>query len=296
MDKKKKQLNRAVMKAIKSIHSLKDKADLEKQRKSQEVLGLLLSPSKKISYELFEIDDLKCEWISDTKKRSSDCVILYFHGGGYVSGNLAYGRILGAKLCSSCEIDVLSVEYRLAPEFKYPAQLEDAIKAWNYLLEKGYSAKNIMLAGESAGGNLALSLAVYLNQNLMSMPKSIVCMSPWADLTSQGKSYKTNKSIDPILTYEFLTSSANDLTDEDFKNPLISPIFADFTGFPPTLIQTGTNEILLSDSLILNKKMKEADVDVRLEVWHGMWHVFQMFPIPAANRAIQNIALFLTMQ
>jgi len=295
MNKQKKQKNAAVMKALKSIHSLKDNADLDKQRKTQEVIGLLLSNNKRIIYEQFKIGNLACEWITNPKINNLDNVILYFHGGGYVSGNLSYGRILGAKLCSSCEVNVLSVEYRLAPEFSYPSQLEDALKAWEFLIKKGYSSKNIAVAGESAGGNLTLSLAVYLSQNNMDMPNSLVCMSPWTDLTAKSKTYITKKSLDPILTHDFLNSAAYAYAlDTPLNNPLISPVYADFKNFPPTMIQVGTNEILLGDSLTLHKRLKNAGVNSRIEIWNGMWHVFQMFPIPKANRAIQNIALFLT--
>lgn len=287
--------NKAIMKTLKSIHGFKAKMNIEEQRLSQEALGLLFSPVKGVIYETFEINGMSVEWIHKSKTNNSKHIILYFHGGAYITGNLGYARILGAKLACGTDIDVLAIDYRLAPENPYPAQLQDALKAWNYLLRKGYDGKNIALVGESAGGNLVLSLTNYLKLYNRELPAAIVCMSPWTDLLSTGKSIESKKNVDPMLTKEFLNEATKTYAgNNDLANPLISPLYGDFKGFPSTLIQVGSNEILLSDSLMLKERMSKEDVDCYIEVWRGMWHVFQMFPIKKANRAMQNISIFLT--
>lgn len=287
--------NRAIMKALKSIHGFKEKMDIQNQRRSQEALGMLFSPAKGMSYEAFKIENMNSEWIHKNGTNDMEHVILYFHGGAYLTGNLNYARILGAKLAQITDIDVMSIDYRLAPENPYPAQLEDAVKSWNYLLDKGYRAKNIALVGESAGGNLVLSLANYLKIHGKRMPSSIVCMSPWTDLLATGKSIEIKQELDPMLTKEFLDEATKAYcSNGDLSNPLISPLYGDFKDFPPTFIQVGKNEILLSDSLNLKKRLEQVDVECYIEIWNGMWHVFQMFPMKKATRAMQNIAIFLT--
>jgi len=294
LNKSKKDRNKNIMKTLKTIHGFKEKMDIEKQRKGQETLGLLFSPVKGIIYETFKINDMYVEWIHKTKTNDTKHIILYFHGGAYLTGNLGYARILGAKLACTTDIDVLAIDYRLAPENPYPCQLEDAIKAWDYLLTKGYKSKNIAVIGESAGGNLVLSLANYLKMYNRQLPSSLICMSPWTDLLSTGKSIKTKKDLDPMLTKEFLIEATKAYAgDNNLNNPLISPLYGDFENFPSTLIQVGSNEILLSDSIMLKQRMREKNVDCYIEVWQGMWHVFQMFPMKKANLAMKNVSIFL---
>lgn len=285
--------NKTVIKTLKSLHSFRNKMNIEKRRRNQETLGVLFGSTKGISYETFKIEGLPVEWIHKIKANDTKHIILYFHGGAYTTGNLTYARILGTKLASVTDVDVLTVEYRLAPENPYPAALEDAIKAWDYLINKGYDNNNIAVVGESAGGNLVLSLIQFLKSNKKSLPTALVCMSPWADLMSKGKSYEIKKDIDPILTKEFLEESAS-LYAKDLLNPLVSPLYSDFKEFPSTFIQVGSNEILLSDSIIIKDKLKAAGVDCYIEVWQGMWHVFQMFPMKKSMRAMQNVGIFLT--
>ncbi len=286
---------KTMMKTLKSLHNFREKMDIEKQRKSQETLGRLFSTTKEITWETLYIDNLPAQWVYKNKTNNTKNVILYFHGGAYITGNLTYARILATKLAFNTELNVLSIDYRLAPENPYPCALEDAIKAWDYLLSKGYSNENIALVGESAGGNLVLALVHYLKLNRRSLPKSIVCMSPWIDLTHTGKSHETKKNIDPMLTTKFLSDSAKMYVDEnDLTSLLVSPIYGDFSNFPKTFIQVGSNEILLSDSLTMKNKLIAEHCDCTLEVWKGMWHVFQMFPLKKSNKAIKNISIFLT--
>ena len=192
---------------------------------------------------------------------------------------------------------IMSFEYRLAPEFPYPAAAEDALRAWDYLMLQGYGARDIVLAGDSAGGNLALVLCNRLKAAGRKLPGALILMSPWTDMTMSGQSYTERAEIDPMLTPEYIEAvRLAYAAGRDYRSSDLSPLFADFTGFPPTLIQVGDHEILYSDSEQLYQAMKRANVPCRLQVSEGMWHVFQMFPIRKASVAIENIARFLLEQ
>ena len=149
-------------------------------------------------------------------------------------------------------MDVFSFDYRLAPENPYPAATEDAMKAWNHLMLHGYGARDVIVAGDSAGGNLALSLVHKLKQENRLLPRGLVLFSPWTDLTCSGKTYETRKMVDPILSKKYIEDMIqNYAPGENLDNPLISPLFGSFEGFPPTYIQVGDNEILLADAISL---------------------------------------------
>ena len=275
------------------MHSIIENQDVEKQRESQENLGDLLR-KRELNYESFEIDGIMAEWVSVDRPPMKKYVILYCHGGGYMTGSYRYARTITNKLASSTSMDVLSFDYRLAPEHPYPAAIEDALKVWDYLMYQGYGARDIIIAGDSAGGNLALTLTLALKEQGRLLPRGLLLFSPWTDMTHSGKSYPAKADVDPILTLEYIEEAiAAYAKDEDLENPMISPIFADFTGFPQTYIQVGTNEILLSDSLKLDKQMLKCRVPVRLEQFEGMWHVFQMAPFKAAYEAMDEAAEFI---
>lgn len=282
-----------LLKTIKKMHSIIENQDVEKQRESQENLGELLK-KRELNYENFEIDGIKAEWVSVNRAHMKKYVILYCHGGGYMTGSYRYARSITNKLASSTSMDVLSFDYRLAPEHPYPAAIEDALKVWDYLMYQGYGARDIIIAGDSAGGNLALTLTLALKEQGRLLPRGLLLFSPWTDMTHSGKSYQTKASVDPILTVEYIEEAIQAYAaDEDLEDPMISPVFADFTGFPQTFIQVGTNEILLSDSLKLDKQMLKCRVPVRLEQYKGMWHVFQMAPFKTAYGAMDEAAEFI---
>ena len=198
------------------------------------------------------------------------------------------------KLSSTTSMDVLSFDYRLAPEHPYPSATEDAMAVWDYLMHLGYGARDVIVAGDSAGGNLALSLVLKLKEQKRILPRGLILFSPWTDLTGSGKSYETKVDVDPILNREYLDNAiAAYASGQDLKNPLISPLFGNFTGFPPTYIQVGSNELLLSDSLLLKKNLEKYHVPVRLEEYKGMWHVFQMSPFKTAYDAMDQVAEFI---
>ena len=282
-----------LLKTIKRMHSIIENQDVEKQRESQENLGELLK-KRELNYEDFEIDGIKAEWVSVDRAHMKKYVILYCHGGGYMTGSYRYARSITNKLASSTSMDVLSFDYRLAPEHPYPAALEDALKVWDYLMYLGYGARDIIIAGDSAGGNLALVLALKLKEQGRLLPRGLMLFSPWTDLTCSGKSHTAKVSVDPILTPAYVQEAIHAFAEgQDLENPLISPVFADFTGFPQTYIQVGTNEILLSDSLKLDKQMLRCRVPVRLSEYAGMWHVFQMAPFKTAYEAMDEAAEFI---
>jgi len=275
------------------MHSLIEKQEVEKQRESQENLGELLK-KRDLKYESFEIDEISAEWVSVDRAHMKKYVILYCHGGGYMTGSYRYARSITNKLASSTSMDVLSFDYRLAPENPYPAALEDALKVWDYLMYLGYGARDIIVAGDSAGGNLALVLALKLKEQGRLLPRGLLLLSPWTDLTCSGKSHAAKVEVDPILSPAYLQEAIQAyIGEEELENPLISPVFADFTGFPQTYIQVGTNEILLSDSRKLDKQMLKCRVPVRLEEYEGMWHVFQMSPFKTAYEAMDEAAEFI---
>ena len=233
----------------------------------------------------------------DLERHDRRRAILYCHGGGYTSGNLGYSRPLASKLSHVTGFEVLAFEYRLAPEFPYPAAVEDAIRAWDHLMYLGYGARDVVVAGDSAGGNLALVLCHRLRAAGRRLPGALILMSPWTDMTASGRSYQERAAIDPCITMNYIQAVRKVYAGgRDLSDPMLSPLFGDLTGFPPTLIQAGTHEILLSDSIRLRDRLVSSGVPCRLEVWRDMWHVFQMFPIKKAADAMDNVGRFLLEQ
>lgn len=299
--------NANLMNLIKRVHGVVENTDIEKHRQSQDHFGALLGNSKDVIFEDVQIQALTGndasadgdgrihgEWTYVNRTHMKKYIILYCHGGGYSTGSSLYARTLTGKLAASTSMDVLSFDYRLAPEHPYPAATEDAMQVWNYLMLLGYGARDIILAGDSAGGNLALSLTLKLKEEGRLLPRGLVLMSPWTDLTSSGKSYISKAEIDPVLNGAYLEKMIRNYAEgQELTNPLISPLFGDYVGFPPTYIQVGNNEILLDDSVMLYKKLLKANVSVKLEMFKGMWHVFQMSPFKTAYEAMDKNAEFI---
>lgn len=287
------------MRALKSIHSAAAPdtmvlEDLTRQRRGQELLGRLIAPMAGMSWEPFSLDGLEAAWVRPHRGHERRRCILYCHGGGYTSGTLGYSRILASKLAHTTGYEVLSFAYRLAPEHPFPAAPDDAMKAWDYLMYQGYGARDVVLAGDSAGGNLALVLTHRLKAAGRRLPGALILLSPWTDLTASGRSYQERADLDPILSLNYIYAAREVYArGQDLSSPLLSPLFGDLAGFPPTFIQAGTNELLLSDSVRLRDRMIKAAVPCRLEVWTDMWHVFQMFPIKKAAAAMESVGRFL---
>lgn len=224
----------------------------------------------------------------------ADRVILHCHGGGYVSGKLLQARVLAMQITKYTGLKVLTFAYRLAPEHPHPAALEDAMACWAYLLNQGYAPWQIALAGESAGGNLCVTLALQLLAHKEILPSALFLMSPWVDLTQSGESYQRLKNLDATLDGEVLMRSGQDYAgDRPLNDPMISPVFASFQGFPPTMIHVGMEEILLNDSELLHAALLRDGVDSTLVKWAGMCHVFQGFGFPESRASLKGGAVFL---
>lgn len=279
---------------VRRVHGLVGNNDIEKTRQSQEYIGTILGSTKELEYREFDMEGMEAEWISVKRPHMSKYIILYCHGGGYSTGSTKYARTITSKLAMSTSMDVLAFDYRLAPENPYPAAVEDAMKAWNYLMLLGYGARDVIIAGDSAGGNLALALTLKLKEEKRLLPRGLVLMSPWTDLTCSGQSFIKRADMDPVLDAEYLYKIIKNYADgQNLTNPFISPLFGDFAGFPPTYIQVGENEILYSDAVRLHKKMVEANVSVKLDKFEGMVHVFQMIPFKKAYEAMDKSAEFI---
>lgn len=294
MGKKESSRNQRLMQLVRRAHGLVENPDIEKHRQSQNHIGEILGNTREIHYEEFKIGEMDAEWVSVNRAHMKKYVILYCHGGGYSTGSRKYARTLTSKLASSTFMDVLCFDYRLAPEYPYPAALEDAMKAWDYLMLLGYGAREVIVVGDSAGGNMALALVLQLKSQRRLLPRGLVLMSPWTDLTSSGESFQARAEVDPVLNAEYIDRMILAYAQgQDLEDPLISPLFGDLGDFPPTYIQVGDNEILYSDARRLYLRMLEKHVSVRFEHFPGMWHVFQMSPFKTAYEAMDRIAGFI---
>jgi epsilon-lactone hydrolase len=236
------------------------------------------------------------EWISPADT-PLDKAILYFHGGGFRIGSVDSHRDLISQIALASGCRVLAINYRLAPEHRFPAALDDALASYGWMLDRGLKSSNVAFAGDSAGGNLALAAMLALRERSLPLPVSAVLMSPWTDLAATGASYVTRAEADPIHQRSMILALARNYLggQGDPCDPLVSPLYADLTGLPSLLIQVGDRETVLDDSVMFADLARAAGVDVSLEVWDGMIHVFQMFgaELPEAHRAISSIAKFL---
>ncbi|WP_066266747.1 alpha/beta hydrolase [Hydrogenophaga palleronii] len=248
------------------------------------------------SLEDVDAGGVRAQWVSAPNVDTAR-VLLYFHGGGFQVGSLVSHRELMACLSAAANCRVLGVDYRLAPEHRYPAALDDAAAAWQWLIDQGHASRHIALAGDSAGGGLALSLLLRLRDAGKALPAAAVLMSAWTDLTASGASYGTRADSDPIHQRPMIVAMARNYLGKggDAADPLVSPLFADLKGLPPLLAQVGDRETVLDDSRDFVARAREAGVDATLQVWDHMIHVFQQFPaeLPEARTAIDDIGRFL---
>lgn len=251
-------------------------------------------------YSLYEISGQNCrmELLEPVGIKNESLILLQLHGGGYVGGmRNIYRSFSGLYSELGKGMRVLTLDYRVAPEHPYPAALEDAVFAFDWLVRQGWKESQIVVAGDSAGGGLAMALCMYLKDHARKLPAGIIAMSPWTDLTASGDSYEKNYEIDPLFgnTRDSLIYNKDYLQDNDPENPYISPLFGDFTSFPPMLVQVGSYEMLLSDSVRVANKAKKKGVKVRLSVYKGMFHVFQMalLMMPESRMAWKEVGRFL---
>lgn len=248
---------------------------------------------------VYEIELKYCSMeLLERIEKPADGLILHLHGGGYYGGmHNGYRDVAALYNEVSRGMDVLTLDYRLAPEHPFPAALEDAVEAYQWGLEQGYDPKKIFVAGDSAGGGLALALCLYLRDHEMPLPKGIITMSAWTDLTKSGESYKENFDIDPMFggTKDSLVYMDGYYKGSDPENPYISPVMGEYHGFPPILMQVGEYEMLLSDTVTVADKARQAGVTVKEHIYKGMFHDFQMGMLmyPEAKEAWVEVGRFL---
>jgi len=250
---------------------------------------------KEIEIKSITLDKIPADWVipSDPIK---DRVILYLHGGGWIMGSPLTCRRLNSAIAEATKIRILSIDYRLAPEHPFPAPLEDCVNAYKWLLSNGFKNDHIIIAGDSAGGNLSLTTLLKLRDLGIDLPAGAICLSPATDFTLVDDSYFKNAETDPTMADlgAFWWYVAY-FTGEDPRNPYISPLFADLKGLPPILVQASTCEILYSDATRFVEKAKKAGINAILQTWDDMTHVFQGLRyelIPEVKDAISKIAEF----
>lgn len=235
------------------------------------------------------------EWLIAGRNVRSNRVVLYFHGGAYFFGSPRSHRAVTWRLSRECRAKVLALDYRQPPDWAYPAPLEDAVRAYKALLDTGYRPEHIVLAGDSAGGNLSLVTLLRLRELNMPLPAAAVLISPWGDLTCSGESIHRNADRDPLIPLGALRFVAKSYSrGQDAAAPLLSPVFADYTGLPPLLLQVGSTEVLYSDAVRVADQAKRAGVEHTLQVWEQMPHVFHALAawLPEASMALREIGVF----
>lgn len=264
---------KTVRKQLSVLKPLLDACSIETSRRGQDKLGEIMGASRrgKVIYKEHGFEKFSGVWAIPNDERRQG-VILYLHGGGYTSGGVRYAKGFAATLACECGNKVFAAAYRLAPENRFPAAVEDSLAAYMYLLDKGYPPEHIALCGESAGGGLCYALCLKLKEMGLSMPAAIITVSPWTDLTASGGSYTENRECDPTMTVQMLDRFATSYTD-DRTDPLASPLFGELTGMPPSFIFVGGDEIMLDDATELHKKLCESGcistITVKPERWHG---------------------------
>lgn len=243
--------------------------------------------------------EIKCNGVSAQwlipKHHSNERVLLYIHGGAFV----AYSRDIYANMagswCNSLNARALVVDYRLSPEHAYPSASDDCITAYKWLLEEGFDPKDIVIAGDSAGGNLVLNTLLRIKDENLELPVCAVLISPFLDLTLSGRSVLANAKRDPIFTPAFAIDIRRHYVSEElYCSPLVSPLFGDFAGLPPMLFQVSSSEMLLDDSTRAATKASQAGVPVQLDIWESLPHVFHTIDaLPQAKVAADRICHFI---
>ena len=284
---------KTVRNQISMLRPLLDNCSVETIRKGQNLVGELMAFKHRqhVLTHDHSFADFEGAWVLPKDERRQG-VILYLHGGGYTFGDLDYAKGFGSTLAVECGVKVFCPAYRLAPEAPYPAALDDALAAYDYLLSKGYDSQHITLCGESAGGGLCYALCLKLKEKNLPMPASIVAISPWVDLTASGASYETNRDKDVSLSVELLDSFAKNYT-VDPKDPFVSPLFGDLSQLPPSLIFAGGDEILLSDAQNLHAALLSAGCKSQLSVRPERWHGYLLYGLEEDKKDFVTLGRFL---
>jgi len=250
--------------------------------------------ARDVKCEAVSAGGVPAEWIVPPGA-ADDRVILYLHGGGYVMGSINTHRAMVARIARASQARALAIDYRMAPEHPFPAAVEDATAAYRWMLAQGYKPGKIVISGDSAGGGLTLATLIALREAGTALPAAAVPISPWTDLEGTGASVKTRAATDPMVDLQGLKRMADMYAgDHDKKNPLLSPLHANYRGLPPMLIHVGDAEILLDDSTRVAESAKKAGVKVELEAWDQMFHVWHVFAkiLPEGQQAIDRIGSY----
>jgi monoterpene epsilon-lactone hydrolase len=266
---------------------------VERRRETMEKLSFPVKDDVEI--ETTHVAGCAAEWVR-APGVAADRVLLYLHGGGYVMGSPNTHRALAGELSRAAGAPALVLDYRLAPEAPFPAAVEDAVSAYGWLLESGYAPERLAVGGDSAGGGLTVATLLAARERSLPQPAAGICLSPWSDLGCSNASYQTRAAADPMVTPDAIAFMAGTyLAGADPHSPLASPNRADLSGLAPLLIHVGRDEVLLDDAVVLAEAARSAGVDVTLEVWDEMIHVWHAFHpmLVEARRAIAGVGGYL---
>jgi monoterpene epsilon-lactone hydrolase len=241
------------------------------------------------------VNGITAEWVR-APAAQTDNVVLYLHGGGFMICSAATHRELAARLSAAARARFLVIDYRLAPEHPFPAAMQDALSAYHWLLDQGYTEKQLVIGGDSAGGGLALQTLLVLRGEGDPLPAGAFFMSPVTDMVRfDGESYSTRADLDIMLSLEMSKfGMAHYVGDNDSETPLLSPVNMDLSGLPPLCVHVGDHEVLLGDSIRLAERARASNVEVEFKIWPGMWHMFQIGArfVPEARQSIDKIGHF----
>lgn len=282
-----------LLKILKPIS--KGNRTIEQQREEMEKAMERFKVAEGMEVEKITMGERPAEKI-DYKKGETKKFLLYLHGGAYNKGSPKTHRAFVSQICNKAKISAYVLDYRLAPENPFPAAVDDSIIAYQYLMNKGIEPKNIILAGDSAGGGLTLAILLRLRELELQMPNKAILVSPWVDLTTSTASYEKNKKKDLLLDIEDLKQAAKQYAGKQpLRHPLISPVYANLKGLPPLFIQVGTHEQLYDEIIKLKEKAEKAQVEVHLDEYEKMIHSFQLMDklIPESKKAIEKISQFI---
>jgi phosphinothricin tripeptide acetyl hydrolase len=287
----------AVRRHLAKVPSL-DALPLEEQRVQYERAEQAFPVPADVDIDRVRARGVPSEWLT-VRGESARAAILYLHGGGYCIGSPRSHRHLAAAIAAAADASALLPDYRLAPEHPFPAAVDDAVAAYRWLLDRNVAPARIVIAGDSAGGGLTVATLLALRDGGLPKPAAGVCISPWVDLTCSLPSHTSRKAVDPIVTREAVGKMAVAYLGATAPTtPLASPLYAELRALPPLLIQVGDDEVLLDDSVQLAERARAAGVDVTLEVWPQMIHVWHWFfpMLDDGQRAIDRIGEFIRAQ